>query len=191
MCGLVLSVQRELVSSGFFFQAEDGIRDLVRSRGLGDVYKRQVAIVLPTIALLDEFRRRLRRRFHDKFELIMHPEEQAIGDNVIFLGTQERLLNRSDIGVLDLTVVDEFYKLDPRRKDERNVTLNAAVSRLLRKSRQFFFLGPNIDDVTMTVEGRWNCLLYTSDAADDLLCVDPGGPRIIKKKKKYITLTSK
>ena len=26
----------------FFFQAEDGIRDLVRSRGLGDVYKRQL-----------------------------------------------------------------------------------------------------------------------------------------------------
>ena len=31
-----------LVSLFFFFQAEDGIRDLVRSRGLGDVYKRQV-----------------------------------------------------------------------------------------------------------------------------------------------------
>ena len=28
-------------STFFFFQAEDGIRDLVRSRGLGDVYKRQ------------------------------------------------------------------------------------------------------------------------------------------------------
>ena len=27
------------------------------------------------------------------------------------------------------------------------------------------------------------CLLYTSDAADDLLCVDLGGSRIIKKKK--------
>mgnify|MGYP003381707271 CR=1 FL=1 len=26
----------------FFFQAEDGIRYLVRSRGLGDVYKRQL-----------------------------------------------------------------------------------------------------------------------------------------------------
>ena len=25
------------------------------------------------------------------------------------------------------------------------------------------------------------CLLYTSDAADDLLCVDLGGRRIIKK----------
>ena len=30
----------------FFFQAEDGIRDLVRSRGLGDVYKRQELIVI-------------------------------------------------------------------------------------------------------------------------------------------------
>ena len=29
----------------FFFQAEDGIRDLVRSRGLGDVYKRQPVAV--------------------------------------------------------------------------------------------------------------------------------------------------
>eukprot|EP00831_Metopus_contortus_P079462 TRINITY_DN7908_c0_g1_i5.p1 TRINITY_DN7908_c0_g1~~TRINITY_DN7908_c0_g1_i5.p1 ORF type:complete len:175 (-),score=46.72 TRINITY_DN7908_c0_g1_i5:414-938(-) len=27
----------------FFFQAEDGIRDVERSRGLGDVYKRQVS----------------------------------------------------------------------------------------------------------------------------------------------------
>ena len=26
----------------FFFQAEDGIRDCLLSRGLGDVYKRQV-----------------------------------------------------------------------------------------------------------------------------------------------------
>ena len=28
----------------FCFQAEDGIRDLVRSRGLGDVYKRQAMV---------------------------------------------------------------------------------------------------------------------------------------------------
>ena len=33
-----------LVCSFFFFQAEDGIRDLVRSRGLGDVYKRQAVL---------------------------------------------------------------------------------------------------------------------------------------------------
>ena len=34
---------RSIVFARFFLlQAEDGIRDLVRSRGLGDVYKRQV-----------------------------------------------------------------------------------------------------------------------------------------------------
>ena len=35
----------------FFFQAEDGIRDLVRSRGLGDVYKRQLQLDLYRIDL--------------------------------------------------------------------------------------------------------------------------------------------
>ena len=40
----ILSVQFGVeVMLCFFFQAEDGIRDLVRSRGLGDVYKRQRA----------------------------------------------------------------------------------------------------------------------------------------------------
>ena len=34
----------------FFFQAEDGIRDLVRSRGLGDVYKRQAVAAAVAVA---------------------------------------------------------------------------------------------------------------------------------------------
>ena len=39
----------------FFFQAEDGIRDLVRSRGLGDVYKRQIAFYgRPDLLCIDE-----------------------------------------------------------------------------------------------------------------------------------------
>ena len=44
-CFCVLVVSLDIYSllflCVFFFQAEDGIRDLVRSRGLGDVYKRQ------------------------------------------------------------------------------------------------------------------------------------------------------
>ena len=35
------------------------------------------------------------------------------------------------------------------------------------------------------------CLLYTSDAADDLLCVDLGGRRIIKKKTNTKTKQNK
>ena len=37
----------------------------------------------------------------------------------------------------------------------------------------------------------YNCLLYTSDAADDLLCVDLGGRRLTKKKtNRNLTLLS-
>ena len=35
----------------FFFQAEDGIRDLVRSRGLGDVYKRQLVPIARDVVM--------------------------------------------------------------------------------------------------------------------------------------------
>ena len=43
ICVCVLNkVELGDICDDFFFQAEDGIRDLVRSRGLGDVYKRQV-----------------------------------------------------------------------------------------------------------------------------------------------------
>lgn len=120
-----------------------------------DKYKR-VAIVLPTIALLDEFRRRLRRRFKSRFSVVMHPSESASpGTPTIFLGTQERLIHRGDLGSLDLTVVDEFYKLDPGRKDDRSLTLNAAVYKLLNRSKQFFFLGPNIDGVRFAEDGKW------------------------------------
>lgn len=116
----------------------------------------RVAIVLPTIALLDEFRRRLKRRFVERFHIIMHPSDKAKdGCATIFLGTQERLITRTDLGKLDLTVVDEFYKLDPNRRDDRSITLNAAVSKLLNRSNQFFFLGPNIDDVRISGDGRW------------------------------------
>ena len=38
--------------------------------------------------------------------------------------------------------------------------------------------------VLLVTTGACACLLYTSDAADDLLCVDLGGRRIIKKKNK-------
>ena len=41
LCSVLQILLRLCLCVCFFFQAEDGIRDLVRSRGLGDVYKRQ------------------------------------------------------------------------------------------------------------------------------------------------------
>src|SRR5450756_3141127 len=58
---------------------------------------------------------------------------------------------------------------------------------------EFMQMYPTEEDCRQALfEHRWphgfscrrcgHCLLYTSDAADDLLCVDLGGRRIIKKK---------
>ena len=59
----------------FFFQAEDGIRDLVRSRGLGDVYKRQAffRVNQPLRGRNAEHDRRvLRWQFHERVEHLLH-----------------------------------------------------------------------------------------------------------------------
>ena len=46
-------------------------------------------------------------------------------------------------------------------------------------------ISDKIERAVNRIRSLGGCLLYTSDAADDLLCVDLGGRRIIKKKKKY------
>ena len=47
----------------FFFQAEDGIRDLVRSRGLGDVYKRQILNRRPILIKVENLPRKDRPQY--------------------------------------------------------------------------------------------------------------------------------
>ena len=99
-----LEKNKKSLSNDFFFQAEDGIRYAQESRGLGDVYKRQIQETLRSFVTVDW------------------------ADNPC-------------MRVTDLT-----------RENLRRVL---------------------------------TCLLYTSDAADDLLCVDLGGRRIIKKKNNF------
>src|SRR5450756_2981355 len=50
------------------------------------------------------------------------------------------------------------------------------------ESVQCSFWPRTLRDAVKFCPRRESCLLYTSDAADDLLCVDLGGRRIIKKK---------
>ena len=61
-----------------------------------------------------------------------------------------------------------------------------------RGAARAIFLFPYVAPVvSVAFVWRWlldprpSCLLYTSDAADDLLCVDLGGRRIIKKQNTY------
>ena len=59
----------------FFFQAEDGIRDLVRSRGLGDVYKRQGQY---KVFIIDEVHQLSSAAFNAFLKTLEEPPDHAI-----------------------------------------------------------------------------------------------------------------
>ena len=105
-----------------------------------------VIVVVPTIALLDEFRRRMEMRF-PTYQIISRSREERVNKLAIFIGTQERILERTGINEVDLFIIDEFYKLDLTRNDRRSLALNTVLSKYGRRSKQIYFLGPSIHNV--------------------------------------------
>jgi len=109
-----------------------------------------VVMLLPTIALIDEARRRLRRNFGGVYRIITAVTEIYDEDQpTVFILTQERFLQREDGLKIDFLFVDEFYKLDPGRDDGRYETLNLAVYQALPKARQTFMAGPHIRNIDL------------------------------------------
>lgn len=110
-----------------------------------------VLIVVPTIALMDEARRRL-SKFSNQYKIITHGSQKASSRNIYIL-TQERVLSFIDLPPLDLFVIDEFYKLAPESDmhDERMVQLNIAWSRLRRTGAQYFLAGPFVDGLSLPI----------------------------------------
>lgn len=106
-----------------------------------------VVIIVPTIALTDETRRRLYRKFSSEYTIITTPEV-ALGERNILIFPQERVFGYLDkIDVIDFLIVDEFYKAEPASKDERANILLKAIIELSRKAKQRYYLAPNISDV--------------------------------------------
>ncbi len=121
--------------------------------GLGTL--KRLVLVVPTVALADETRRRLQERFGDRYQIIHHSSQKCHSDQVVFVLTQERVNERDDIDDIDLFVIDEFYKLAFRElkngtvdyRDERVIELNIALSKLLKVSKQFYLTGPFVNNI--------------------------------------------
>jgi hypothetical protein len=111
----------------------------------------QVVVIVPTIALIDETRRRLSERFGHVFKIITHPT-QAKGNRNIYVFTQERFLEYENDILPQLFVIDEFYKLSPNQKDNRTFVLNQAFYKLYKSGAQFFMIGPKVSDITIDQE---------------------------------------
>lgn len=106
-----------------------------------------LAIIVPTIALIDETRKRL-SKYKDDYKIITHPSQETHAKNILIL-TQERALDIVDKLPIDFFVIDEFYKLSPNKSDfERCHILNHVFYKLVKQGAQFYLLGPNIERIT-------------------------------------------
>lgn len=122
---------------------------------LGQGTLKRLVLVVPTVALADETRRRLQERFGDRYQIIHHSSQECHSDQAVYVLTQERVNERDDIVDIDLFVIDEFYKLAFRElkngtvdyQDERVIELNIALSKLLKVSKQFYLTGPFVNSI--------------------------------------------
>ena len=106
-----------------------------------------IVVIQPTLALLDETRKRF-RKFGDDFHIVLSTSQSPITDKRnLFLFTAERVVEYDAFPPIEFFVIDEFYKLSLERDDDRAITLNQALYKLLKHTKHFYFLGPAIHSV--------------------------------------------
>jgi hypothetical protein len=103
-----------------------------------------VVIIVPTIALMDETRRRLYKKFSHDYNIITSPDATLSNRN-IFIFPQERAFGYADrLSKIDLLVIDEFYKASITHDKERAPSLIKAIMKLSRIAKQRYYLAPNV-----------------------------------------------
>lgn len=108
---------------------------------------KNVVIIVPTIALTDETRRRLQKKFADRYKIITTAGVE-LSDKNIFIFPQERAVYYTEkLEEIDILIVDEFYKASELYDKERSSSLINAIIRLGAKSKQKYFLAPNISGI--------------------------------------------
>ena len=155
---LQLSVFQELIAGrNVVLSAPTSVgKSLVIDAVLATGQHKRAVIVVPTIALIDETRRRVTASLGQTHDVITHPNQARRNDGrpTVYILTQERALGRDDLDDTDFLVVDEFYKLDMRDdEDERSIDLNICFHRLAEKGSQFYLIGPNISSVSGLAKG--------------------------------------
>lgn len=108
---------------------------------------KNVLIIVPTIALTDETRRRLFKKFASEYKIITTTEVDPAEKN-IFIFPQERAINYiNKVERFDIMIIDEFYKASKKFDKERSPSLIKAIIKLGSKSEQRYFLAPNISSL--------------------------------------------
>jgi len=118
---------------------------------------RNIVVVVPTLALIDETRRRL-AKFSDRYKIVTHLS-QGPGDQNVFVLTAERAIAYREFPKIDFFVIDEFYKIGAIEEDDKSrvVALNQAFYRLRKHDAQFYLLGPNVERIPEGLEETFRC----------------------------------
>jgi hypothetical protein len=123
-----------------------------------------IAVIVPTLALIDETRRRL-SGLGSEYKIVSHLSQKPARKN-IFVFTAERAVAFQNLPKIDFFVIDEFYKIGAMDEDEaRTVALNEAFYRLLKDKGQFYLLGPNIQQIPEGIQSRFTCFFLATKFA--------------------------
>jgi hypothetical protein len=127
---------------------------------------KNIIIIQPTLALLDETRKKL-KKYHIDYKIIVRTSQEASNDKGnIFLFTAERVNEYRDFPNINFLVIDEFYKLSAKRDDERSDSLNNAFNYILKTfNSKFYLLGPNIDDISSGFTEKYNAIFYKTKSS--------------------------
>lgn len=125
-----------------------------------------IIVIQPTLALLDETRRKL-MKYDDRYKLIVRTsQEPSIEKGNLFLLTAERVNEFKNLPRIDLIIIDEFYKLSAKRDDERADSLNNAFNYVLKTfNPKFYLLGPNIDSISEGFTEKYNAIFYKTKSS--------------------------
>lgn len=126
---------------------------------------RNIVVIQPTLALLDETRKKLKKYKEDYKIIVRTSQEPTSEKRNLFLLTAERVMEYKDLPQIDFFVIDEFYKLSAKRDDERSDILNNAFYKLLQQMPvpQFYLLGPNIDKISEGFAEKYNAEFYKTN----------------------------
>lgn len=112
---------------------------------------KNIVIIVPTIALTDETRRRLQRKFSHEYKIIT-TTDVPLSEKNIFIFPQERASGYVKlIESLDILIIDEFYKASKKFDKERSPSLLRAIIKLSKIAKQRYFLAPNIKNLNESI----------------------------------------
>jgi hypothetical protein len=148
-----------IVSAPTSFGKSKLIEEVVAGRRYSNI-----VIIQPTLALLDETRKKL-RKYSDAYNIIVTTTQKPLACRNLFLFTGERVAEYEHFPKIDFFVIDEFYKLSLERDDERAASLNHALYKLLSMTHKFYMLGPSIKGIPEGFAQRHNAAWFKSEFA--------------------------